>query len=121
MKTDIEAVVEELNKEFMAIIEEFAPNRYAHLVDSDENKGEKFRDSIRDALTAAEARERLAFANGVATGLKEGEREKEELVETCRQIFIKEVDWAEWAMSDEDAKLTFDEALIKEGTRDNNV
>ena len=28
----------------------------------------------------------------------------------CRQIYIGEVDWAEWAMSDEEAGEEFDEA-----------
>ena len=48
---EIEKVVEELNTSFMAIIERFAPNWYGHLVDSDENMGEDFRNKIRDTLT----------------------------------------------------------------------
>lgn len=31
----------------------------------------------------------------------------------CRQIFIDEVDWAEWGMSDEDAGERFDEERTK--------
>jgi len=49
--TEVEEVIENLNNDFMAIIKEFAPNWYGHLVDSDENKGEKFRQKIRHTVT----------------------------------------------------------------------
>ncbi len=50
--------IDSLNEEFMAIIQEFAPNWYPHLVDSDQNKGEFFRESIENALTEAVEQER---------------------------------------------------------------
>jgi hypothetical protein len=36
-----------------------------------------------------------------------------EIEGTCRQIFIDEVDWSEWAIDDEKAGEIFDKALAK--------
>jgi hypothetical protein len=41
---------EELINDFNALIKKFAPNWYPHLIDSDENAGEAFRQKIKQTL-----------------------------------------------------------------------
>ncbi len=40
------------------------------------------------------------------------EEAKEEVKAKCLKIFIEEVDWAEWARSEEDVKEIFEEAYL---------
>lgn len=54
---------EELINDFNALIKEYAEEWYPHLIDTDDNSGERFRDKITEAISQAETR---AYEKGKA-------------------------------------------------------